>query len=311
MLSTAAAQLSSMIAMATTAQNTAGATGNLDAIAAIAGAAQVLTSASATFQQAMALAASGGATSTAAGSLGVEVGMSGSAALNASASGTIGAQSPMEGTATAEASASASLGQSVGMEGGASGHVSADGGIGQDVTLGGSAAAQVSAAGRLAVDVPKDGGITYAVNVATGAATTLSNFAFDRLITAHNRMYGIVNGTLYLVVGDTDPGDTAINATVRFAPSHYGAIGRKRLETVYCYSRELTGVLATPIYDEETGLQYITTPLNRDGMRATRAFIGRGNSWHTLGLEIRNINGGKLDIGGLEPVVSLLSRRRR
>ena len=311
-VATAAGELSAAIPLAATAVSSPKASGSPDVWQQLASVASVLNHAAGALQSAVSLS---GAAQSQSGSVGdlhpVVQELNAVARSAAEALGAILVVIPLAAESGADSTSGGAIRQGIDLEGGASGHVSADGGIGQDVALGGSAAAQVSAAGRLAVDVPKDGGITYAVNVATGAATTLSNFAFDRLITAHNRMYGILNGTLYLVGGDTDPGDTAINATIRFAPSHYGAIGRKRLETVYCYSRELTGVLATPIYDEETGLQYITTPLNRDGMRATRAFIGRGNSWHTLGLEIRNINGGKLDIGGLEPVVSPLSRRRR
>ena len=244
--------------------------------------------------------------------MGQDTGLLGSSASKVTAAGAMGIAAALEGSAAVESAATGTIGMTADLAGTAGAVMSANAlPPSQSISLGGAATAQAAASGRLSVDAQEESGITYAVNVATGAVTTLSTFGFDRLVSAHRRLYGIRDGTLYAVGGDTDPDDTTINATIRFAPSHYGAIGRKRLETVYCYSRELAGLLVTPVYDEASSIEYITTPLNRDGMRATRAFVGRGNSWHTLGFEIRNKNGGKLDIGGLEPIISPLSRKRR
>ena len=298
--------------MAVAAQSNASTTGDPDVIASISSAAQVLAAASASFGNAVALAGGGAIATAAQASMSQDTGLSGSAASKATAAGATGIAAALEGSAAVDAVTTGAIGMTAALAGTAGAVMSANAlSPSQSISLGGAATAQAAASGRLLVDAQKEGGITYAVNVATGAATTLSNFGFDRLVCAHRRLYGIRDGTLYAVGGDTDPDDTTINATIRFAPSHYGAIGRKRLETVYCYSRELTGLLVTPIYDETSSIEYITTPLNRDGMRATRAFVGRGNSWHTLGFEIRNKNGGKLDIGGLEPIISPLSRKRR
>ena len=311
-VASAAGNLSSLISMAVAAQSDATATGSLDVIASISSAAQVLASASAAFGQAIALSGGGAIDATAQASMGQDTGLLGSSASKVTAAGAMGIAAALEGSAAGEAGTAGNLGMAANLAGTAGAVMSANAlPPSQSISLGGAATAQAAASGRLSVDAQEESGITYAVNVATGAVTTLSTFGFNRLVCAHRRLYGIRDGTLYAVGGDTDPDDTTINATIRFAPSHYGAIGRKRLETVYCYSRELAGLLVTPVYDETSSIEYITTPLNRDGMRATRAFVGRGNSWHTLGFEIRNKNGGKLDIGGLEPIISPLSRKRR
>ena len=311
-VASASGNLSSLITMASIAGVESDAAGKLDVLVQIASAANALATASASLQQKIALAGMAAGEASASAMVEQFAALAATASAISQATGVLGTTAPLDGSATAEASASGALGAQIGLAGSAGVVVSADAlPPGQDVSLGGSATAQAAASGRLLADMPVDGGITYAVNIATGAATTLSNFGFDRLMSAHRKLYGVRDGVLYVVGGDADPNETAIDAAIRFAPSHYGAIGSKRLETVYCYSRELAGLLVTPIYDETASIEYITTPLNRDGMRATRAFVGRGNSWHTLGFEVKNQGGGKLDIGGLEPVISLISRKRR
>ena len=268
------------------------ATGALLARSGLAGSAADVASASAAMVAAMAASGSAASRAAAVASLMIGSSLAGSAAAVGTVTGAVGVGMDLDADARARASA-----------GGATG-ISTD--------LSGQARVSAEAAGTLREVAAVTGGITYAVNLSTGAATNLLDFDFERLVTAHGgTLYGLKAGALYAVGGDTDPGSTPIDATVRLAPSDHGNFGQKRLETVYLYTRELDGLTVTPIYDETAGIAYTTIPLNRDGMRASRAHVGRGNAWHTLGLRVANRDGGKFDVGGIEPIVSQLSRKRR
>jgi hypothetical protein len=268
------------------------ATGAMLAQSGLAGSAADVASASAAMVAAMAASGSAASRAAAVASLMVGSSLAGQAAAVGTVTGALGVGMDLDADAQARASASATTG------------ISTD--------LSGQARVTAEATGTLRDIAAVTGGITYAVNLSTGAATNLLNFDFERLVTAHGGMlYGMKAGALYAVGGDADPGAATIAATVRFAPLAGGNIGQKRLETVYLYTRELDGLTVTPIYDEATGVAYTTIPLNRDGMRASRAHVGRGNAWHTLGMVVANRDGGKLDVGGIEPIVSNLSRKRR
>lgn len=237
---------------------------------------------------------------------------SGSAASRAAAVASLMIGSSLAGQAAAIGTVTGALGVGIDLDADAQARASTTAATGVSTDLSGQVQAVAEATGTLRDIATVTGGITYAVNLTTGAVTNLLNFGFERLVTAHGgTLYGLKAGSLYAIGGDVDPGTADIAATLRFAPSTYGNIGQKRLETVYLYSRELDGLTVTPIYDEITGIAYPTIPLNRDGMRASRAYIGRGNAWHTLGLVVANRDGGKLDVGGIEPIVSNLSRKRR
>lgn len=234
------------------------------------------------------------------------------AAVVAAAVASLMVGSSLAGQAAAVGTVTGALGVGMDLDADAQARTSATAATGVSTDLSGQARVTSEATGTLRSIATVTGGITYAVNLSTGAVTNLLNFDFERLVTAHGgTLYGLKAGTLYAVGGDADPGVVTITATLRFAPFAYGNIGQKRLETVYLYTRELNGLTVTPIYDETTGIAYTTIPLDRDGMRASRAHVGRGNAWHTLGFVVANRDGGKLDVGGIEPVVSNLSRKRR
>lgn len=237
--------------------------------------------------------------------------MSGTAAQRAAAVAALTIGSALEGQAAAVGTVTGSLSSGMNLDAAASSEASASGATGVSTALAGQARQTASARATLTDLAPITGGVTYAVNIATGAATTWGNSAFERLVGAHCRLYGLRDGTLYRIGGDIDPSNSVISASVRFAPSDFGDIGQKRLEAVYCYSRELTGLTVTPIYDEIAGIPYVTTILQRAGLRASRAIVGRGNAWHTLGLIVANREGGPMDLAGLEPHITPLSRRRR
>ena len=150
---------------------------------------------------------------------------------------------------------------------------------------------------------------TYAVNLSTGAVTQLLLGAFDKLVTAHGRLYGLRNGALVRLDGDLD-GSATIPATIRFAPQQFGALQAKRIDGhVYLNLRENDGVTLTVVQDETTSWDYQTPTDNAPGIGTHRVKVGRGITFHSIGLTMKNRNGGRLDVGGLELPVLPLSRR--
>jgi hypothetical protein len=152
---------------------------------------------------------------------------------------------------------------------------------------------------------------TYAINLSTGAVTQLLLGAFDKLVTAHGRLYGLRDGALIRLDGDDDSG-TAIAATIRFAPQQFGTYLAKRLDgVVYLNTREDDGVTLTLVQDEVASWTYQTSTDASPGMGTHRVKVGRGITFHSLGLVLENRDGGRLDVGGLEIPVYPLSRRPR
>jgi hypothetical protein len=152
---------------------------------------------------------------------------------------------------------------------------------------------------------------TYAVNLSTGAVTQLLLGAFDKLVTAHGRLYGLRDGALIRLDGDDDSG-TAIAATIRFAPQQFGTYLAKRLDgVVYLNTRENDGVTLTLVQDEVASWTYRTSTDASPGMGTHRIKVGRGITFHSLGLILENRDGGRLDVGGLEISAYPLSRRPR
>ena len=308
-VSTAAGALATLINLAANAESEAGATGDPDVLVAIAGAASALAAASATLGQAALLHGDAAGIATAAASMAMELGLSGDAADRVTAAGQLSSVSNLASAAQAVATVAGALDQSTAVAGAAQAVATAAGDLSNVIAMQGAAAAQASATGALSKAETITGGLVYAVNLTTGAVTTLSNFYFERLVRAHGRTYGLLAGTLYRIEGTADPGDTPISVSIRTGSIPPKADVLRRLDKVYLHARERAGITMTPIYDEVQGRTHYPRPGIRDGMIVHRTNIGINNRWHTLGLQITNIDGGTLDIGGLEILTEPLTRR--
>lgn len=152
---------------------------------------------------------------------------------------------------------------------------------------------------------------TYAINLTTGAVTQLLLGGFDKLVTAHGRLYGLKNGALTRLEGDVDGTVTTIPATIRFAPQTFGSNAVKRMSDVYWSTREADGLTMELVADERTVWRYQTPTDTAPAYGTHKIKVGRGVSFHTAGLTVRNRSGGALDIGGVELLVSPLSRKPR
>lgn len=152
---------------------------------------------------------------------------------------------------------------------------------------------------------------TYAVNLNTGAVTQLLLGGFDKLVAAHGRLYGLKDGALTRLDGDVDGTDTVIPATIRFAPQTFGTNAVKRISDVYWSARETAGMTMELVADEKTVWRYQTATDTAPAYGTHKVKTGRGVVFHTAGFVVRNRNGGTLDIGGGEFMVSPLTRKPR
>lgn len=310
-VSAAAGALASLISLTTEARTSATSAGDPDVLVAIAGAATALATASAALGQAVLLAGDAAALASAAANATMQTGMAGGGEGQASASGSPGVVSDLAGGAAALATLNGALNQSMSIAGTAQAVSTSAATLAQGTALSSVAAAQASATGGLSLAEVIAGDIAYAVNMETGAVTTFANFDFERLIQAHGKTYGIKAGALYRIEGDTDPDDTMISASVRFAQNSFGDGSMKTLSKAYLTARSPGGLVVTPIYDEQAGWAYTMAADSALPMGARKIPVGRGNQWFTLGMTVANVAGGQLDIGGLELVIYPTSKRVR
>lgn len=155
---------------------------------------------------------------------------------------------------------------------------------------------------------------TYAVNLSTGAVTRLLLGPLDKLVTAYGRLYALRDGELLTLDGAHDGLDgeaepIPIPATIRFAQQNFGILNAKRCHAVYLDAREDDGLVLDLVADERTVWRYQTPTDTAPAMGTHKVKVGRGVKFHTLGLTVRNRNGGRLDVGGLEFLVQPLSPR--
>lgn len=235
----------------------------------------------------------------------------GSAASRAAAVASLTIGANLAGNAAAVGTTTGALNVGISLDADAEAKVAALGATGVSTSLAGQASVEMTATSTLKDLSTPVSGPCYAVNLTTGAVTTLSNFGFEKLTRAHAALYGLKSGTVYQLTGDTDPGPIGIEVTMRFAPLVMPTMHLYRLHYMYIRAREVDGITAIPLYDETVGYRYDTVADEREGLRVTKVNTGNGNSWHSLGLIIKNKNGGKLDLAGVEFITSQLVRRSK
>ena len=272
-------------------------------------AAAALSSAAASIRNDILLYGSAAATSSATATATTQTSLAGSASANSSSSGVLSQIINLAGTASAIATAVAAISQSSAISGAANALASSAGEVAQAVAVASTATVNIEAGGDLSITQTINGETTYAVNLKTGAVTSLTNFNFNRLVYAHGKTYGLKGGKLYRIEGDKDPGETSINAILRFSASNIGIETLQRLNKIYIISRNNASLKVTPIYDEVNGIEYHSTAITQDGMVKHRVSVGKDNKWNTIGLQIENVNGEAVDIGGFELLTIQLSRR--
>lgn len=308
-IATAAGSLSNEIAIASESTTEVTASGIPSVLTVLGAAAAALSSAAASIRNDILLYGSAAATSSATATATTQTSLAGSASANSSSSGVLSQIINLAGTASAIATAVAAISQSSAISGAANALASSAGEVAQAIAVASTATVNIDAGGDLSITQTINGETTYAVNLKTGAVTSLTNFNFNRLVYAHGKTYGLKGGKLYRIEGDKDPGETSINAILRFSASNIGIETLQRLNKIYIVSRTQSDIKVTPIYDEVSGIEYYSTADTQEGMTKHRISVGKNNKWYTLGLKIENVNGGAIDIGGFELLTIQLSRR--
>ena len=138
---------------------------------------------------------------------------------------------------------------------------------------------------------------TYAVNLDSGAITRLQIGTYSRMATAHGKLYALRDGKLYRLDGETD-GGAPIAAHARFAPQTFDTTRHKRLFAVYLSVRQTARAVIETIADEQVAWRYRSAPELPGPYATLISRIGRAKPFITLGLVVRNQNGGPLDLGG-------------
>ena len=146
----------------------------------------------------------------------------------------------------------------------------------------------------------------WLINVRTGAITTAHWGAFDRLVTAHGRLYGLRAGQLH-----TLDAANPVPMTLRFASQDFGTGLLKSCTEVYLQCRDAQGVILTVISDETTHYTYTPPLRSSPSYGSQKVSVGKGLRFHTLGLIVQNREGGPFDLGGMELLIVPTSRRPR
>ena len=308
-VASAAGNLAIALHLAAAGDTSANASGDLDVLAALEGAASALASASAAISTTLQLAGGGAGEVAGTADLELQTDLAGTASGTVASTGLLNLLANLAGAASTIASAAGTFDTQTSIAGAANTLASASGEMTQAIAVASAAIANSAATGSLALSKTITGSVTYAINIKTKAITTITNFDFERLVYAHGKTYGMKGGKLYRIEGDKDPGETSINAILRFSASNIGIETLQRLNKIYIVSRTQSDIKVTPIYDEVSGIEYYSTADTQEGMTKHRISVGKNNKWYTLGLKIENVNGGAIDIGGFELLTIQLSRR--
>ena len=165
-----------------------------------------------------------------------------------------------------------------------------------------------------AIVAPHGATETYAVNLATGAVTRY-DIGFEALF-AHRdaqgalHYYGLAEGTIYELGGETDDG-APISATLTTQASHFSDIAPKRLTDVFVYGRTPQGLVLEKIADEHAAHTYTLSADAHAGVRTRRIKTGRGPAAHAWALRLANRDGGPFDVRAVELTYFPLSRQIR
>lgn len=145
--------------------------------------------------------------------------------------------------------------------------------------------------------------VAYAMNIANGAMTRYTNFPFQHIVRFKGHSYGFDATGGYLLEGDTDDGD-AIEAYIHLPDFDFGVTNLKSVPYVYIGSRSEQLIVSATV-DEQKTVSAATSMAGRN----KRAKFPRGVEGVYWGHKVANVNGGALDIDGIE-ILPEVKRRK-
>jgi len=142
--------------------------------------------------------------------------------------------------------------------------------------------------------------VAYAVNIKSMETTSYTGYGFDYIVRLAGSYYGVKPDGLYLLEGNDDNG-SPIDATIRTNETDFGTSHLKQVPYVYIDTESQT-TLST-IVDNLFNASELSV------FNGRRTQLSKGSKGRYWAFEIKNVNGGLMRVGAIEPNVNKLKRR--
>lgn len=135
----------------------------------------------------------------------------------------------------------------------------------------------------------------YAINLTTGAVSHYTNYPFDNILRFGSSYYGVSSSGLYLIGGDLDL-TVPIEARVKTFATKLGSQNQKRVPYVYSSGRSDGGVIVGVTADEGETYEYESDWGEVVGSTNHRTTVGKGIKGVYYSFDVKNVNGGSLEL---------------
>jgi len=135
----------------------------------------------------------------------------------------------------------------------------------------------------------------YAINLTTGAVSHYTNYPFDNILRFGNKYYGVKSDGLFEIGGAVDL-TLPIEAHVKTFMTDFGSKNQKRLPYVYVSGRSDGGVIIGVTADEGDTYEYESDWGEVAGSANHRTTVGKGIRGVHYSLDVKNVNGGSLEL---------------
>ena len=152
----------------------------------------------------------------------------------------------------------------------------------------------------------------WVVNTATIGAAKYTNTPFNSMATTRGKTYGLTETGLFELTGDDDAG-APIEAAIQTGMLDFGTHENKAIARAYLYVGSGDHIYLRAISSrkgERASQWYEIIPRIEDDVEPRRVRLARGVKSVTWGFEVKNIDGGSLDLRYLDAVPVVLRRRR-
>ncbi len=152
----------------------------------------------------------------------------------------------------------------------------------------------------------------WVVNLRTGGHWNYDNYPVTAVLQSGGEYYGVIDGDIYLLSGDTDAGE-AIEASTLSGAIDFGESRLKTVDSLYLNVRKRTGdVSALATVDETLAREReISLVVSPEGMHRRRAKFGEGLYGSNWQFGVKNVLGSRVDVGEVEVEATVMSRRTR
>jgi len=147
----------------------------------------------------------------------------------------------------------------------------------------------------------------YAINLTTGAVSHYTNYPFDNLLRFGNKYYGVKSDGLFEIGGSLDL-TLPIEAHIKTFQTNLGDKNQKRLPYVYASGRSDGGVIIGVTADEGETYEYESDWGEVAGSTNHRTTVGKGIKGVYYSLDVKNVNGGSLELDEISAHVAPTTR---